>query len=266
MNKKLKITLICLFGFVTAVLLFFIFVPPPQHKLTPEQQKQILDSYLHKKIQRSYRQLILALYEPPAEAFTPAGYNLLKQIQGSYSPLFIPYLIRGSTIVQPDVFWNPFFDMYILVGDKDGLIDSITLASSLTGGQTPQRDVQVNFWKEIYQRYQTALIASFSSITPYKDLSYPILQIRNLTNNYIWPKRIPISKAKTPFDLYIQQEDQAIYCTPVEPGAYIIFNISDGKLHTNMLCLPPFVVQNMRDVLQSQIQEKQNQLANKKAN
>jgi hypothetical protein len=210
--------------------------------------------------------LILALYDPPAEAFTPDGYNLIHQIQGSYSTLFIPYLIRGSTAVQPDVYWNPFFDMYILVSDKDGLIDSIVLASSLNGGETPQRDVKSSFWKEMYLRYQRTMIASFGNVTPYDNLSYPILQLRNLTNNYGWPVRIPISKAKTPFDLYIQQPNQAIYCTPVEPGAYIIFNIVDGRLHTNMFVLPPFAVEKMKDVLQSKIQEKSNEQEHKLSN
>jgi hypothetical protein len=245
---------------VLLVLLVLMGLFPPKPKEPSQEQLQSsLNQAYHKEVQRLYRQEVLALYDPPAEAFTPAGYKLIRQIQDDYSKLFLPYLVSGATIVQQDVLWNPYFDMFILVEDSDGLIHNVVLASSLAGGQTPQRNLRGDYWQQMYQRYQIAQIVSFNRPTPYKDFTYVIRQMRNLTNHFHWPVRISLSTANTPFDLYIQQADQAIYCTPVEPGAYVIFNVTSNKLHTNVMDLPPFTVYATQKQVQQQIDESNDQ-------
>ena len=238
-----------------ALLVLLGLFPPKPKGPSREQLQSRLNQAYHKEVQRLYRQEILALYNPPAEAFTPAGYKLIRRIQGDYSKLFLPYLVSGATIVQQDVLWNPYFDMFILVEDSDGLINNVVLATSLTGGQTPQRNLRSDYWQQMYQRYQIAQIASFNRTTPYQDFTCAILQMRNLTNRFHWPARIFPSAAHTPFDLYIQQADQAIYCTPVEPGAYVIFNVVSNQLHTNVMDLPPFTVYATQKQVQQQIDE-----------
>ena len=252
MKKKLKIVLWVILAILLIGLVLMALIPPPKHGPTQAELKQQLDLQLHKQVQRLYWHELLGLYNPPEEIFTPQGYTLLKSIQSRYSPLFLPYLVRGSAVVQQDVLWNPFFDMYILIENKDGLINSVVLASSLSGGQTKQRDIANGFWREIYARYQVALIANFANVKPYSDISYPIAHLQNLTNQYHWPVRIQVLKGKVPFDLYIQQKNQAIYCSPLEPGTYLVYNIISNKIHKTALALPPYTTL----ALQHSIQEK----------
>jgi hypothetical protein len=268
MTKRAKRVLsVCLVLLVVLVLMAF-FAPKPKGPTRQQLQSQ-LDQSFHREVQRLYRHEILALYDPPAEAFTSAGYRQIQDIQANYSKVFLPYLVSGAAIVQPDVLWNPYFDMFILVQDANGLINSVVLASSLRGGGTPQRDVQGDYWQEMYRRYQIAQLATFTHPTPYADFSYVILQMRNLTNRYHWPARLPLTTARIPFDLYIQQPDQAIYCTTIEPGAYVIFNVVNNKLRTNVMDLPPFVVYQTQRKLQDQIDDSNEtgrQLLQEKAN
>ena len=42
--------------------------------------------------------------------------------------------------------------MFILVEDSNGLINNVVLATSLTGGQTPQRNLRSDYWQQMYQR------------------------------------------------------------------------------------------------------------------
>src|SRR6266542_2288455 len=72
--------------------------------------KQLQAAYL-REAQRLYRHEILSLYQPPQEAFTPNGISVLKRVQQRYSLVFVPYLVMGSTPVQPDVLYNPWFDV-----------------------------------------------------------------------------------------------------------------------------------------------------------
>ena len=227
--------------------------PPKPPGPTKEQIQQHLRTAFTSELQRIYRHEILALYEPPSEIFTPDGLKLFKSIQTSYSKFFIPYLISGATLIQPDVYWNPFFDLYLLVEDKEGLINSILVVSSLTGGQPPQRDIEASYWQQMYRRYEVAKLTTFTKPNRYTDMAYPILQLRNLTHQWGWPSRIPLTSARIPFDLYIQQPDQAIYCNPIEPGTYVIFNVNSNKLQTNVMSLPPYAVYQTQNQLQKQI-------------
>jgi hypothetical protein len=203
-----------------------------------------------KEVQRLYHHEILSLYQPPEEAFTPNGITLLKRIQQKYSSVFVSYLVMGSTPVQPDVLYNPWFDMFLLVEDFDGLINSVVLASSLAAGQTPQLQVEREFWREIYKRHQSAKLATFSNPRPFNGVPQVLLEMRNLTNDYHWPPRIRLTNAKVPFDLYLQRRNQAIYCTPLEPGTFVVFNVAGERLRTNVIALPPYSTKTVERALQ----------------
>jgi hypothetical protein len=258
------------FGVALLVLLILlrVLLPKPKMPTREELRRHLTESY-HKNVQHLYHHEMLALYDPPAEGFTPAGYRLLQDIQARYSKAFLPYLIAGSAIVQQDVLWNPYFDLFILVQDSDGLINSVVLASSLSGSQVPQKDVQEDYWAEIYRRYQIAMLATFTHPKIYTDFSYIFLEMQNLTNKYHWPARLRLTKGRIPFDLYIQQQNQAIYTTPLEPGAYVVFNVVSNKLRTNVMDLPPYVVYQTQRTLQDAIDDDNatgKQLLGEKAN
>lgn len=223
---------------VAIALISYLRLPPAPRTVTSRQLKAAYD----KAAQRLYRHEILSLYHPPEEAFTPHGLQLLHQIQNLYSPVFVPYLVMGSVPVQPDVLYNPWFDLFILVEDSDGHINSVLLASSRSSDQSPQLAVTEKFWQEVYRRYQVAQMASFASPKPFDETDRVILELRNLTNKFGWPARVQLPDARIPFELYIQRPTQAIYCNPIEPGTYIVFNYHDGRLRTNAMSLPPYAV------------------------
>lgn len=212
--------------------------------------KQQLKAAYNKAAQRLYRHEILSLYHPPEEAFTPHGLQLLHQIQSRYSPVFLPYLVMGSVPVQPDVLYNPWFDLFILVEDSDGQINSVVLASSRSPDQSPQLAVKDKFWQEIYRRYQVARMASFSSPKPFDETDLTIFELRNLTNRFGWPSRVQLSDARISFELYLQRPTQAIYCTPTEPGTYVVFNYHSDRLHTNVVALPPYTVREAEKLVE----------------
>jgi hypothetical protein len=255
MTKRAKKVFVGVPLAILTLLLLMVVLPPRPKGPSRQQLQSRLDQSYHREVQRLYRQEVLALYDPPAEAFTSEGYKLIRQIQNDYSKVFLPYLVSGATIVQQDVLWNPYFDMFILIEDSDGLINNVVLATSLTGGQTPQKDVRGDYWQQMYRRYQIAQLVSFNRPTPYNDFTYVILQMRNLTNRLHWPSRISLTTGHIPFDLYIQQANQAVYCTPVEPGAYVIFNVVSNRLHTNIMDLPPFMVYSTQRKVQQQIDD-----------
>lgn len=219
------------------------------HQKTGIDPRQLHAAYL-KETQRLYRHEMLSLYYPPEEAFTPNGISILKRIQQKYSGVFLPYLVMGATPVQPDVFYNPWFDLFVLIEDSDGLINSVVLASSLGAGQTPQLQVERDFWREIYRRHQIAKLATFSAPRPFDGMPHVLLEMRNLTNDYHWPSRIRLTDAKVPFDLYIQRRNQAIYCTPLEPGTFVVFNVAGDRLHTNVIALPPYATTTIERTIQ----------------
>ena len=234
---------------IIALMLVVWLLPAP--KTVTRQQ---LKTAYYKAAQRLYRHEILSLYHPPEEAFTSHGLQLLRQIQGLYSPVFVPYLVMGSVPVQPDVFYNPWFDLFILVEDDDGQINSIVLASSRGSDQDPQLAIKEKFWQEVYRRYQVAQMASFSSPKPFEQTGRVILELRNLTNRFGWPPRLQMSDARVSFDLYLQRPTQAIYCTPTEPGTYIVLNYHDHRLHTNVVALLPYGVRNVEQLVDESLQ------------
>ena len=235
---------------VLAALILFIWLKPAPTTLTSQQLK----SAYSKAAQRLYRHEILSLYHPPEEAFTPHGLQLLHEIQSLYSPVFVPYLVMGSVPVQPDVLYNPWFDLFILVEDSEGQINSVVLASSRGSDQGAQLTVRENFWQEVYRRYQVAQMASFSSPKPFEETDRIILELRNLTNRFGWPPRMQLSDARVPFDLYLQRPTQAIYCTPTEPGTYVVFNYHGNRLHTNVVALPPYGVRDVEKLVEESLQ------------
>lgn len=237
--------LFALSAVVAALILFARLLPAPK----PISRKQLQAAY-NRAAQRLYRHEILSLYRPPEEAFTPHGLQLLHQIQSLYSPVFLPYLVMGSVPVQPDVFYNPWFDLFILVEDSDGQINSVVLASSRSPDQSSQLAVKEKFWQEIYRRYQVAQMASFSSPKPFDETERVIFEVRNLTNRLGWPSRVQLSDARISFDLYLQRPTQAIYCTPIEPGTYVVFNYHDNRLHTNVVALPPYAVREAEKLVE----------------
>lgn len=239
--KKRRWKYLAAFSVVVAGLILFLCLPPERPGVTSQQLKVTYN----KAAQRLYRHEILSLYRPPEEAFTPHGLQLLRQIQSLYSPVFLPYLVMGSVPVQPDVLYNPWFDLFILVEDSDGQINSVVLASSRSPDQKPQFAVKEQFWQEIYRRYQMAQMASFSGPKPFDETDRAIFELRNLTNQFGWPSRVQLSDARVSFDLYLQRHTQAIYCTPTEPGTYVVFNFHDNRLHTNVVALPPYVVREV---------------------
>lgn len=230
---------------VAALILLVRSSPSPK----PVSKQQLKAAY-NKAAQRLYRHEILSLYHPPEEAFTPHGLQLLHQIQSRYSPVFLPYLVMGSVPVQPDVLYNPWFDLFILVEDSDGQINSVVLASSRSPDQSPQLAVKDKFWQEIYRRYQVARMASFSSPTPFDETDLTIFELRNLTNRFGWPSRVQLSDARISFELYLQRPTQAIYCTPTEPGTYVVFNYHSDQLHTNVVALPPYTVREAEKLVE----------------
>lgn len=211
--------------------------------------RQLQAAYL-KEAQRLYRHEILSLYQPPQEAFTPNGINILKRIQQRYSPVFLPYLVMGATPVQPDVLYNPWFDVFVLIEGSEGLINSVVLASSLGAGQIPQLQVERDFWREIHRRHQIAKVATFSNPRLFDGTPQVLLEMRNLTNHYHWPSRIRLTDAKVSFDLYIQRRNQAIYCSPLEPGTFVVFNVADERLRTNVIALPPYSTKTVERAIQ----------------
>lgn len=232
--------LFALSAVAAALILFVRLSPVPK----PVSRQQLKAAY-NKAAQRLYRHEILSLYHPPEEAFTPHGLQLLHQIQSRYSPVFLPYMVMGSVPVQPDVLYNPWFDLFILVEDSDGQINSVVLAASRSPDQKPQLAVKEQFWQEIYRRYQMAQMASFSSPKPFDETDRAIFELRNLTNRFGWPSRVQLSDARISFDLYLQRPTQAIYCTPTEPGTYVVFNYHDDRLHTNVVALAPYGVREV---------------------
>lgn len=227
-------------------LIVFMWLPTPHDRWDRLQLK----AAYNKATQRLYRHEILSLYQPPEEAFTPHGLQLLHQIQRLYSPVFLPYLAMGSVPVQPDVLYNPWFDLFILVEDSECQINSVVLTSSRGSDQSPQLTVKENFWQEIYRRYQLARMASFSSPKAFDETDRVILELRNLTNRFGWPAQVRLPDAGIPFDLYIQRPTQAIYCTPIEPGTYVVFNYHEDRLHTNVVALPPYGVREVEKLVE----------------
>lgn len=199
--------------------------------------------------QRLYRHELLSLYHPPEEAFTPHGLQLLHRIQDGYSPVFLPYLVMGAVPIQPDVLYNPWFDLFILIEDVDGQINSILLASSRGSDQQPQLTVAERFWQEVYRRYQVAQMASFACPRPFDESAQVILELRNLTNQCGWPPQVQFADAGVAFDLYLQRPAQAIYCSPIEPGTYVVFNYHHDRLHTNVVALPPYSVRQLEKTI-----------------
>ena len=248
MKKRTRRILLALSVLVAALALFVWLLPPP--KTVTRQQ---LKAAYNKAAQRLYRHEILSLYHPPEEAFTPHGLQLLHQIQNLYSPVFLPYLVMGSVPVQPDVLYNPWFDLFILVEDSEGQINSVVLASSRGSDQTPQLAVNETFWQEIYRRYQVAQMASFSSPNAFDETGRVILELRNSTNQFGWPARLQLTDARVSFDLYIQRPTQAIYCTPTEPGTYVVFNFHGNRLHTNVVALPPYGAREMEKLVEESL-------------
>lgn len=226
------ILLICL-----GLLAGLILVPPPHIEESPEWQVR-----LQQQAQRYYWHELLSLYQPPEEIFTPAGLALLRRIQQRHSEAFLPYLVSGSALLAENVFYNPWFDFFVLIHDEGGLIGSIVLASALPPDQAPQLEVRTNFWRTIYRRYQLARQAGFSDPRPVEDLSLPARELLNLANQLAWPSRLHFTPADTAFDLYLQRLNQSIYCTPTEPGTYVVLSVVDGNLRTNVLVLPPYAV------------------------
>jgi len=103
--------------------------------------------------------------------------------------------------LQPDVLYNPWFDLFILVEDSDGEINSVGLASSLAAGQAPQLQVQEKFWQELYRRYPVAQMATFAHPKTFENTSRVILEMRNLTNRFGWPSRVQLTHARVSFEL-----------------------------------------------------------------
>jgi hypothetical protein len=202
-----------------------------------------------KKAQRLYRHELLSMYQPPEEIFTPQGLTALRNVQRLYSPYYLAYLAMGATPVQPDVLYNPWFDAFVLIQDSDGLVNNIVLASSLGAGETPQLKLQQGFWQEVYRRYTAAGLATFRSPRPFEGTVAVIQELRNLTNHYHWPPRVRLMNNPNHFDLYLQRPDQAVYATPVEPGTYVVFNVTGDRLHTNILALPPQATRFVEKVL-----------------
>lgn len=246
MKKGARRTLLALCVLTAALILLVGLLPAPKTVTT-----QQLKAAYNQAAQRLYRHEVLSLYRPPEEAFTPHGLQLLHQIQNFYSPVFLPYLVMGSVPIQPDVFYNPWFDLFILVEDSEGQINSVVLASSRGSDQSPQLAVTEKFWQEIYQRFQVAQMATFSSPTAFDETGRVILELRNLTNRFGWPARLQLTDARVSFDLYVQRPTQAIYCTPTEPGTYVVFNYHGSRLHTNVVALPPYCVRDVEKLVQA---------------
>lgn len=244
--KKWRWKILLMLSAVAVAAILLLRLPPAPQTVTSRQLK----AAYNKAAQRLYRHEILSLYRPPEEAFTPHGLQLLHQIQSLYSPVFLPFLVMGSVPVQPDVLYNPWFDLFILVEDSDGQINSVVLASSRSPDQSPQLAVKEQFWQEIYRRYQMAQMASFSNPKPFDETDRAIFELRNLTNQFGWPSRVQLSDARISFDLYLQRPTQAVYCTPIEPGTYVVFNFHDNRLHTNVVALPPFVVREVEKLVE----------------
>lgn len=242
---------------VVAALILFAWLSPVPRTVTRQQLKVAY----HKAAQRLYRHEILSLYHPPEEAFTSHGLQLLHRIENLYSPVFVPYLVMGSVPVQPDVLYNPWFDLFILVEDSDGQINSVVLASSRSSDQSPQLAVKEKFWQEVYHRYQVAQMASFSSPKAFEETDRVILELRNLTNQFGWPPRVQLPDAGISFELYIQRPTQAIYCAPIEPGTYVVFNYHDHRLHTNVVSLPPYGVKEVEKLVEESFQATKRQHA-----
>ena len=239
--KKWRWKLLLVFSAVAVAVIFLLRLPPAPRTVISQQLKAAYE----KAAQRLYRHEILSLYGPPEEAFTPHGLQLLHQIQNLYSPVFLPYLVMGSVPVQPDVLYNPWFDLFILVEDSDGHINSVLLASARSSDQGPQLAVTERFWQEIYRRYRVAQMASFTSPKPFDETARVILELRNLKIHFGWPARVQLADAGIPFELYIQRPTQAIYCNPIEPGTYVVFNYHGNRLHTNVVSLPPYAVREV---------------------
>lgn len=245
MKKWVKILLLAPGGLAVALFLLLWLMPAPR-TLTRQQLK----AEYTRAAQRLYRHEILSLYQPPEEAFTPHGIQLLRRIQELYSPVFLPYLVMGSVPVQPDVLYNPWFDLFILVEDSDGEINSVGLASSLAAGQSPQLQVQEKFWQELYRRYPVAQMATFSRPKAFADTGRVLLEMRNLTNRFGWPSRVQLTSARVTFELYLQRPAQAIYCSPTEPGTYVVFNCYNDRLHTNVVALAPYQVRQVERLIE----------------
>jgi hypothetical protein len=248
--KKWRWKCLLAFSAVATALIVLLRLSPAPRTVTSQQLK----AAYNKAAQRLYRHEILSLYHPPEEAFTPHGLQLLHQIQNLYSPIFVPYLVMGSVPVQPDVLYNPWFDLFILVEDSDGHINSVLLASSRSSDQSPQLAVTEKFWQEVYRRYQVARMASFSSPKPFDETDRAILELRNLTNRFGWPARVQLPDAGISFELYIQRPTQAIYCNPIEPGTFVVFNYHDDRLYTNVVSLPPYAVREVEKQVEETFQ------------
>ncbi len=244
--KKWMWRLLLVFSAVGAASILFQRLSPPPRTVTRQQLK----TAYNKTAQRLYRHEILSLYRPPEETFTAHGLELLHRIQNLYSPVFVPYIVMGSVPVQPDVLYNPWFDLFILVEDSDGQINSVVLTSSRSADESPQLTVKEKFWQEVYRRYRVAQMASFSSPKAFDETDRVLLELRNLTNQFGWPSRVRLPDAGISFELYIQRPTQAIYCTPIEPGTYVVFNYHENRLHTNVVALPPYSVREVEKMVE----------------
>jgi hypothetical protein len=61
---------------------------------------------------------------------------------------------------------------------------------------------------------------------------------------------VQLTHARVSFELYIQRPTQAIYCSPTEPGTYVVFNYCNDRLHTNAMVLPPYHVRQIEKLIE----------------
>src|ERR1035441_5357343 len=90
MTKRAKKVFIAVPLAILALLVLMVVLPPRPKGPSRQQLQSHLDQSYHREVQRLYRQEVLALYDPPAEAFTSEGYKLIRQIQNDYSKMFLP--------------------------------------------------------------------------------------------------------------------------------------------------------------------------------
>ena len=64
-----------------------------------------------------------------------------------------------------------------------------------------------------------------------------------------------LSGARVSFDLYLQRPTQAIYCSPTEPGTYVVFNYYNDRLHTNVVALAPYHVRQVEKLIEESAKE-----------
>lgn len=252
----MKLLKTCRVGWVILVLLlggllWLALNDPPK----PVENRTNLSQMLLEEIHTRYWHELLALYQPPREAFTQEGWMQLRNIQENYSECLLPYLVQGSVLLHTNMLWNPFHDCLICLEVRDRRLHHIYLADALLEGQQRQSTLTAEYWECLWNKYMAYRTFPWKQLQPYTNLATVGGYMLKLGRDTNWPARIHWTNHIS-LDLYYATPQQAIYIHAQEPGLYVI---TQKPADVHVFWLPPYMVQQVMHDVKSGIERRQRQ-------